>query len=291
LKKKRKNQDIRLKKGFRIEANTHIGSTSEINYRYFHHYKELYPYTHDHQSFYEVFLVIKGKCYHLVNNRKIVLSKGQMVFIRPNDIHKFEKFNKEAFNAINLAFYDYNLDDLKTFVGEGLNLEKLLSPALPPEITLTERQLLRITDQMERLHLTPHDQKGLIRMRLRALLTEIFTEHFENATLFASTERPVWLEKLLVEINKPANFIAGNTRLIELACKSQEHIIRIFKEFLNTTPSQYIKQLRLTYASNMLLHSNKTIPEIAYESGFENLSYFYREFKKKFGCTPKKFRA
>jgi len=272
-----------------IIGKTHVDPVREVNYRFLHNFDEVYPYAHDH-DFYEIFLVVKGKCYHIIDQRKILISRGQMVFIRPADVHKYERYNNEEFNAINLAFLEENLRTLQTYLDNNVGFEKLIQAPLPPLVSLGDEQLMRILYLLEQLHVTPHNNINLIKLRLKALLVEIFVHYFDKNAVQSITERPIWLEKLLLQMNQPANFTRGLSCLIELSCKSQEHVSRVFKEYLQMTPSAYVKELQLTYASNLLLHSNKHIDEIALISGFDNLSYFYRVFQKKFGLSPGKFR-
>ena len=52
----------------------------------------------------------------------------------------------------------------------------------------------------------------------------------------------------------------------------------------------YLNDYRLTLAAKALLESHKAILDIATECGFENLSYFNRQFKKKYGTTPSNYR-
>ena len=54
---------------------------------------------------------------------------------------------------------------------------------------------------------------------------------------------------------------------------------------------EYLNDLRLGFASRLLVNTNKYIAEIAFECGFENLSNFNRIFKKRKGCTPSDFRS
>jgi AraC-like DNA-binding protein len=53
---------------------------------------------------------------------------------------------------------------------------------------------------------------------------------------------------------------------------------------------EYLNDLRLGIASRYLIDTNKTIAEISFECGFNNLSNFNRIFKKRKGSTPKEFR-
>ncbi|MBO5912812.1 MAG: helix-turn-helix transcriptional regulator, partial [Clostridia bacterium] len=53
---------------------------------------------------------------------------------------------------------------------------------------------------------------------------------------------------------------------------------------------QYVNRLRLNYAKNLLLSSEKSIIDVALDSGFENVTYFNRCFKQESGLTPTEFR-
>lgn len=52
----------------------------------------------------------------------------------------------------------------------------------------------------------------------------------------------------------------------------------------------YLNDYRLTMASRLLLSSEDSVLTIAGDTGFNNLSYFNRIFKEKFGITPREFR-
>ena len=76
-----------------------------------------------------------------------------------------------------------------------------------------------------------------------------------------------------------------------LAHASPEHLSRTCRKELGCTPTQYVNKLRLTYAANLLVHTDQPILDISFEVGLENHSYFYRIFKQRYGTTPAQFRA
>ena len=65
---------------------------------------------------------------------------------------------------------------------------------------------------------------------------------------------------------------------------------RFFKLRTGKNLSDYIIDIRLGFASRLLVDSTMSIAEICYECGFNNLSNFNRIFKKKKSCSPKEFR-
>ncbi len=64
---------------------------------------------------------------------------------------------------------------------------------------------------------------------------------------------------------------------------------RFFKQRTNKSFIQYVNDIRVGYACKLLLEENYNISQIAYESGFENLSNFNKQFKKIKNITPRQF--
>ena len=71
---------------------------------------------------------------------------------------------------------------------------------------------------------------------------------------------------------------------------SEKYISRYFKEHFHITLSQYITHLRLEHAKQLLQDTDTPVTEIAMQSGYQNVSYFIRSFKKTYGVSPLKYR-
>lgn len=71
---------------------------------------------------------------------------------------------------------------------------------------------------------------------------------------------------------------------------SEKYISRYFKEHFHITLSQYITHLRLEHAKQLLQDTDIPVTEIAMQSGYQNVSYFIRSFKKTYGVSPLKYR-
>ena len=80
------------------------------------------------------------------------------------------------------------------------------------------------------------------------------------------------------------------SQLAELTDMTPVSFSRFFKLRTGKSLSDYIIDIRLGHATRQLVDSTKTVAEICYECGFNNLSNFNRIFKKKKGCSPKEFR-
>jgi AraC-like DNA-binding protein len=76
----------------------------------------------------------------------------------------------------------------------------------------------------------------------------------------------------------------------EIANMPAASFSRFIKKRTGKTFVEILNEIRLGYASRLLVDTNKTIAEIAYQCGFNNISNFNRTFKHKKLCTPKEFR-
>jgi AraC-like DNA-binding protein len=85
-----------------------------------------------------------------------------------------------------------------------------------------------------------------------------------------------------------------NPQVRELAHRvhlSRWHFIRLFKAETSLSPKQYVRNLRMQEAEELLRQSFLSVKEIAASLGFEDRSQFSRDFKKFRGSAPTKFRA
>jgi two-component system, response regulator YesN len=85
-----------------------------------------------------------------------------------------------------------------------------------------------------------------------------------------------------------------NPQVRELAHQvhlSPWYFIRLFKAETSLSPKQYVRNLRMQQAEELLSQSFLSVKEIAASLGLEDRSQFSRDFKKLRGCPPTKFRA
>jgi AraC-like DNA-binding protein len=79
-------------------------------------------------------------------------------------------------------------------------------------------------------------------------------------------------------------------KIATLVHLSRSAFCKFFKRATGQTFTDYVNDIRIGNACELLIESEKHINEIAYQSGFDSLTYFNRIFIKKKGVTPRKFR-
>ncbi|WP_316795267.1 two-component regulator propeller domain-containing protein [Pedobacter agri] len=80
------------------------------------------------------------------------------------------------------------------------------------------------------------------------------------------------------------------SKLEDVLCISKMQLYRKLKTLAGMTPSEFIKRIRLKHAAVLLQNSKLNVSEIFYLTGFNNKSYFFREFKKIYHLAPNDYR-
>lgn len=106
-----------------------------------------------------------------------------------------------------------------------------------------------------------------------------------------TTEQADFIRKLLkvIEENLDKEEL-GSTLIADRMAMSSRQFYRKFKEISNTAPGDLIKSYRMEKAARLLLDEELSIQDVIMEIGISSRSYFYKEFTRRFGMTPKDYR-
>ena len=121
------------------------------------------------------------------------------------------------------------------------------------------------------------------------LIDIIYTQKNRDNSYLNAQNIPPKLKNAIEYIN--GNFI--NLQTIDEVANycgiTPTYLARMFKKILDTTPNEYVTNLRIAYARH-LLNQGKSITDVCYESGFNNYTYFISKFKAITGTTPSKYQ-
>ncbi len=131
--------------------------------------------------------------------------------------------------------------------------------------------------------------------KIANLVSDYMTVLYANASK-QKTSKPIkkmnWLVSMMK--NHADEMYRTEITLTELAetyQKNEKYMGRLFKKEMGVSFAEYKRQKRLELAESLILQSNDKIIDIAFECGFNNISYFNREFRSKHGCSPNEYRA
>ena len=252
-------------------------------------------------DFFEMFFVVSGVGSHYLFRRETIretpLRAGSLLFLRPDDCHGFIGTPGKRFQWINVAF---SLLAWETFraaadlpacdwdgAPEPPEPEPLRGERYAECAILFEAALTRFHAPVVGRDKRVPDRAALCRFLLDA--TPFFGESGAEAEPFG--DGPPWLQKACRAFRADEACLRdGLPRLLALAGVSHQHFARALKAATGESPTQFINGLRVARAALLLTTTTRPLIEIARQCGFNEVTYFYRLFRKRFDCSPDVYR-
>ena len=239
---------------------------------------------HDHDYF-EVFLIEKGRTKHWINGEMQTLEPGQLMFIRPTDVHAFCANRTMGCQILNVMFRVETAVHLADRYRETLAGQFFAATEPMPELhSLGAARFERAVNVMQQLKTA---NRSLARIE-EFLLT--LANRVADVSSRVDARAPGWFAAACSAAKSPEVFRRGVAGFIEACGRSHEHVCRTSHEVLGVTPTAYINQIRIEHAAHLLSSDDIQIERVAEACGFENTSYFYRLFRRQYGATPRAYR-
>lgn len=246
------------------------------------------PHAHD---FAEILLVTSGGLTHQVNGDRQLLETGSLCFLRPDDLHGFAPDAQAA--PCEIVMLDFGLDvflSLSVYLESDVFLQQLTESVLPPRFRLDPTFCTTLYNRLLKLN-NAAVPPALRKAELKVLLAELFTRFFLDPTnLLSESQVPGWLAQLCVTMGRPENFIGGVARMQKLAGRTPGHLCKSFRKYLGKTPTEFVNELRINHAANLLADTKQDILDIADALNFQSLSRFYSLFRRQYGISPGAYR-
>ncbi len=237
---------------------------------------------HTHE-FAEVFWCETGTGIHTVNGQQVALEAGDVVFVRPTDVHAGHATARTGLTFVNVSFPTEPMRTLAERYDPGLWPWR--DGPLPLQVRLSPRR-------MERLHvwaseLASPDQN---RLDLECFLLDIARLVSQPPENDVCAGLPVWLREAVEVYADPRHLAGGTARLAHLAGRSQAHLNRLVRSAQGRTATDLVNAIRMRWASSALRMSDRSIADIAATCGLSHLGHFYAIFKASFRVTPRRYR-
>ena len=234
----------------------------------------------------EILFILKGAGICTLHNESHELSKGDIVLINRGSLRSFTPQSQLPAQAAALGLRRLQLPELP----EGHFLPPGISPIISGSSILP--LLTQLLQQMKKLRSglpSPFCQEAC-NCFARALLLLILDLAQNSSALtqeaaYSLGERiKSYLDShYLEELSLPQ--VAAGLRI------SPYYLSHIFKEYTGCSPMQYVTQLRIAEAQNLLISTAMSITDIAIECGYNNSNYFQSVFSKLVGMPPGKYRS
>lgn len=236
-----------------------------------HWFEEVQP----SEDTYRLILITYGKCVYWMDNEKMILEKGDLLLI-PCYI---PYYGKSVPTMIHTK-YVIHFERLKR-----QNTLPILQEQKPILLRLGCYELVH--ERMKSLFAQWNEQSPYYELMVEALLAEIL--------VYVNREwdrGPITSDKHN-NVDSMKQYIQGHYRekvtkeeLGDVIKKTPNYAATLFKSVTNQTISEYVHLQRMKRAMYMLTESKLTVGEISEFLGYQDVSYFYRVFKRTLGKSP-----
>ena len=272
--------------------------TSDCPFQYYYDDLEFFDFHciewHWHREF-EFLYVESGEIICGIGEKQIILSKGDAIFINSKILHRFYASSGGVIP---------NFVCMPEFIApeNSLVYKKYILPIISSNksfqcFQIAEPWQARIIQIMIKIMGTQENEK-IRELSTLALLQDLWLIFYENVKLSDKEKMQTVDEAAQKRVQLMMQYIHENYNhemsLDEIASHigiSKSTALNLFQRFLHTTPVSYLIGYRLQAASWLLKNTNKKVKTIAYESGFRNVDYFCRLFKKRYHLTPSEYRC
>lgn len=242
---------------------------------------------HYHAS-YEIYYLFEGTRKILVQDRIYEILPGDIVMFKPNVFHR--SMSTGVHTRYNVEFTDSFLCEYFTAVTR----EQLLKCFDREWIRLTEaenKEFYRLLSVLQ----AEYNGNGLFYITLAEMLKLLCEAadrpELENANkeehLSKATQK---IQPVLSYISRNYADIAAIDEIADACYINKSYMCRLFKKEMGITVVDYLNNIKLQQACELLRTTEDSLTEVALRCGFSGTSYFGQQFKKSMGCTPSAFR-
>jgi len=261
------------------------------------HEHDLTEVQHAH-DFNELAIVTAGTAMHWLNGSEFPVVAGDVFLLQGQQDHYFHK--RDRLEMVNVMYdpQQIELPESRLLKMPGYCALFLLEPVFRKQHRFSSRL------HLERLALSRAERIAL------EMVEEVESriDGYESALLGKLIDLMVFLSRSYQKsesTNSAALLRVGQVissmeqdcahdwkleDFIEMSRLSRSHFIRTFAKATRLSPIEYLIQLRLQRAMELLRHSQLTVSQIAFEVGFNDSNYFARQFKQRKGASPLAYR-
>ncbi len=243
-------------------------------------------------EFYNIFFIESGKGYHTIDFTDYACEAGTILTVRKDQLQKF--FRGNLTGSILLFTEEFLVSYLEQL--EALKSLQIFNELLgTPKIQLSTAEMNEIADLIKRMQeeyfgVNDKYSQEIIRSELHILITKLYRIKsrgkqiiFDKKYLNEFTE----FQKL-VECNaKQTTRVQDYAKMLSVSTKTLNNIS---KTIIRKTAKEFIDEICTKQIKRQLINTELSIKEIAFASGFEETTNFYKYFKRQTHTTPERFR-
>ncbi len=244
---------------------------------------------HWHVEF-ELIRILQGTLRLTVDEQEFTVSAGSAVFVPAGSIHA----GIPDHCIYDCIVFDMNMlmnknDSCCQLIRRVIDHEVEIQNIYPPSYDDIHKTLWHLFDAAA----SRTDGYQLVVMGcLYQFLGIIFSRKYYNPV----PDQPPRNHRRIVQLKQALEYMESSynkqvtlEEISESVNMSPKYFCRFFQEMTHRTPIDYLNYYRIERACYQLMTTDQSITEVAYNSGFNDLSYFIKTFKKYKGTTPKRY--
>lgn len=245
---------------------------------------------------YEFTLILKGQGKFYGGNQVMNFNEGEVYFFGPKFPHNF--INEKSFIESEEIGHSISVQFQKDFLGKKIfqkpefrKLESVL------QLSHSGIKLRQPSKEIIELFTQILNQQGIKRIILMLELLDSVASLKKDQLVILSSDVDAIPNTDFSKLDVVYRYVLRNFKdnitskeAASLACLNEAAFCRYFKRHTKKTFSQFVNQVRITHATSLLLKNEKSIVDICFECGFNNLSYFNRQFKQFTDKSPLNYR-
>lgn len=251
---------------------------------------------HWHEEF-EVTYVRKGRCTYLIDLAPCQVQEGDVLFLPSGVLHGIPEGKTRMLETDSVVFHPSMLGGRGDACGMKYVVPLEKGDVRFPEVIRggeTDGLAGKLAGLCGRMRESFAAKEEGYELEVKASLLEILLLLYREAPArrLRRENREV-VEKLRAVLGYIKENYQRPLSVADLAgvCHfSEYYFMRFFRQYMNMTCVEYINQYRMEIAAGRLADGRESVTDIALDTGFNNLSYFNRVFRRSFGMTPKAYR-
>lgn len=251
---------------------------------------------HWHEEF-ECIVAISGVIPVDVKGARVLLQPGQGCFLNSGVLHSVARTEGNPAVLRSVVFHPR----LAGESAESVFWQDLIQPLLQdrdfrwlklePQIPWQKAVMDQILEAWHAVVFEEEDHQNLARYRLCAALRLLVRNRPSQPLSRQDRLSAQRLKQMLRFIQLHYAEELTVERIAATVSVSGSVCLRCFRQILGMSPMQYVIQLRVERAAELLLTTDRKINAIALDCGFSDMSYFTRTFRERKGCTPRQYRG
>ena len=242
----------------------------------------------------EFIYIESGTVTFWIGEDQFKLSEGDGIFINTKVLHRLYSPSKALIP--NFVFMPSFIAACDSFI-----YQKYILPVISPSLSFLifhkevcwQARALTVMQQI----ISAQDSAASKELITVSLLQNLWQEIFENADIpspeehkdhSSSSQARLQLMMQFIHLNYSQNISLDD--IAREAMVSKSTALNLFRKYLHITPVNYLINYRLKQASQLLSKTEKKIHLISSETGFHNVEYFCKIFKKRYNFTPTEYR-